>query len=409
MTTKTTVTHAAHIQAGDFTLVYSTSDDCPPGWSSLALGPFAGRVIVRPTYDGSINVVGTALSTNAGPVHSHEGVSLPMDTSNGGDLAGVSYDPSKSRVAPNNAVAQIFSVYGTDNLPYVVLHPCRYMSGPPLNVPVGLIIFSSNAYAANVCPEGFSRYYANANRVWAIASSGISGTPKSNAIGSTPEDGWTIGNQHFHYIADQNVSGLANTFVKCCANATLTGGSYAVRARQSYVFEAQILTSSASLGIPYIHLIACRASEATPSPTFFTPPSMLFFSVTDTCPSGFVDVTTQAGQANFAGRIPVMVNPPSNGGQMTVRTVFGGPPMEVAMPPGQGTGPAVHDHAAEATLQFEQGADWAGTYDGVGSASWLGVRPNGTEGPPATYSFNVPVSLSSPIEVPVTAYRMCQS
>ena len=396
---RTAATEAAHIQAGDFVLVFSTSDACPDGWQTLAWAPFAGRVIVRPRSDLSIQTPGTALTKHEGAIHQHAPIWLNMNTSTNGDLSGISRDPSRSRIAPASGRASV-TFSGTDNLPYVVFHPCRYMSGPPLNVPLGLLVFSSNAYAQNVCPQGFSRYYDNANRLWAIASGEISGTPKNNATPSMPTDGGSLGGVHSHTVPTTNQA-LTNSFVTCCSTGTLvsSGGAYATRERASYQFIG-VATDSSSLNIPYIHLVACRATNLTPSPATPPPPSMLFFSATDSCPSGFVDAATIPGQFDFAGRVPVLLNP----GQMTVRTRFGGPPLSFAT---NATAPMPHNHVATASMAFTSSADWVGTY-GSGSTSWLGVRPDGVDGPPAPFTFSVDSGASTNIQVPLTAYRLCQ-
>ena len=283
---------AASIKQTDNAIAFTTGASCPTDWIDVS-SSFPGRVVVPPASNANVNQkVNSPATTDAGPLHSHGlgGANVIFST---GDQVLVRDNQYKD-AATTDTWSISGNIFGGDGLAYVVLRVCMYGGTTPLNVGKDLLIFT----LSSSCPTstGFAAYTSNAGRMWAIASSSVTSTPVDNGVASVADLAQFDGT-HAHNIAASSVSTVSTNAFSCCASAAWSSSSNFVVFSTGYTLVGA--TSSANVGVPYVHLAACVATSPTPAPIYLPHPSMVFYSSANSCPSLYVDATTMPGPVSY--------------------------------------------------------------------------------------------------------------
>ena len=383
---------AADIESTYGVLAYTTSLSCPSGWASLSdADPYRGRTI-KASFTSPQSTYLAALTTNAMAAHSHATYSLTAEFTSKGCLCldwDTSYDTAAQVDADFSISASNSAPEGsTGNVPYVTVQLCQYASGSALYAPPGLVAY----VAGTSCPAGWSNFTAAQGRLLVVASPTVSApvTAPTPAAGDAANLG-----SHAHAIPSQVQTGLASN--QCCTLAANGCGACNAAYQSSVTWSASAPTSSSSLNVPYVNLMACEAATPTPGPTVLPDPSLFFFYAGGACPSLFVDAATQYSQSYIIGRVLWNLY-----GANAQNQVLGGAQLFYATQPNAPAGEnmdADHVHTIEVSAFSFTSGSWDAEIDNGGSDEFVSPGP---------YTFSLAVG-SANASLPYMAMRACSA
>ena len=395
-TTATTPSHAAHIRPTDNAVTFTTADYCPPGWTELTSDPYRGRVVMSPQNVASTGTTrGSPVVGNTGPLHSHGGVSVTFGSPGCNACTGGSGGISATTTFTSGGGTE----GSTDGLAYVTLQLCKLTSGPDIFIGTGLIVFMDRGNQACPTSSGFSAWTAHAGRLWAFASSSVGDVAQTVSPTPAIADGDGIGFHSHQYFAYGVAASSMGYGTPCCNQYrcwlffTCTCGVGSTCWQGAYNFYANSNTGASDLNIPYIYLVPCQATSPTPAPLYLPAPSLVFYSATPTCPSLFVESTSQPGNSMLAGRIPFNWYP----GQATMLYTVGAP-LSYALGSGEGAGLANHWHYISPYFYLPPRSCDGGTWSSGSTclaSGWFQARFGS--------------GWSNNVNAPYVGYRVCQA
>jgi hypothetical protein len=261
--------------------------DCPRGWSPLPA--LQGRLLlaVNNSYQAGESV-GFPLSDGEDRAHGHL-VSGAFDLGSrqvsalGGSDTAAAHAGKQPLLGFANATAA-----ATSGFPFAALTACRYDAisfQPAPALPVGGVSIWDPARGAAGCPAGAAPLQAAHGRLLVLGNA--SGAPAANAAPPL-EPGKDAAHAHAFSVSIDLDSVDFDGIHGCCDSDPATHGSS----------TASGASSAASLGLPYISVLACAASA---SAALALPQGMLFLTVDPSgCPAGWAPAAPFAGRALVA-------------------------------------------------------------------------------------------------------------
>ena len=305
--THTIVTRSWEVGVPDGAVAYHTGTTCPAGWQPLT--DAQGRFLVGRTDGTQVGVtVGTPLAQGEDRTHTHSfSTSVDVGATGVAGLSGCCTDVGAAGTQPVSGATNA----GQAGPPRIAQLACERVVGTPAPVvddhafPNGSVVL----FHKEGCPDGF-QLMSEANGRFLLP------TPIGGTVGETVGTALASGEDRGH---SHTFSSSIDVPQQSLAAAS---GSNNRAPKGNKPFSG--VTASASAGVPYLQLLACRAIDR-PDPPAGEPitgdplPSKTFsYFSTAACPAGWTRSSLHAGRF-LAGLLP------ASGGGVPYETRGGAP------------------------------------------------------------------------------------